>query len=279
MSEKVTTIKQWQEERSFQESLRDSLRNFVVSGLSIVRRIPKSAQQIRFPYYHHVFDDERAGFARQLAYLKNFGDFISVDDALDLMASPGKLNGQYFCVTFDDGFKNCLTNALPILVDEGVPALFYIATSFVGRRLDAGHPEAAAVFGFRCQTASLDFLDWDDCRTLTENGLQIGSHSVSHPTFTGLRPQEMLYQLADSRREIEVRIGRACDHFCIPYGMPLSSSSYPALIDAAQSVGYRSIATGIRGANSAGQNPFELRRDHLLANWSNPQLRYFFAQP
>jgi peptidoglycan/xylan/chitin deacetylase (PgdA/CDA1 family) len=60
-------------------------------------------------------DDECASFDKQLKYMKNIGDFISLDDAVTLLESNQSLCGRYFCITFDEGFKNCFTNAIPIL--------------------------------------------------------------------------------------------------------------------------------------------------------------------
>ena len=58
--------------------LRAIARDAAVTALSIGRNIMGSSGWIRFPYYHHVFDDERHGFTRQLNYLRRFGEFISL---------------------------------------------------------------------------------------------------------------------------------------------------------------------------------------------------------
>ncbi len=92
---------------------------------------------VHFPMYHHVLDDERRGFDRQLRYLRRFGDFLDADDAVDALARPGGIGGRYFCITFDDGFKDSLTNALPVLIDRKCPAIFFLATDYIGLDLDA----------------------------------------------------------------------------------------------------------------------------------------------
>ena len=81
-------------------------------------------------------DDERRGFDAHLRYMSRHGDFISMDDAVQALVNPAGIGGRYFCVTFDDGVKNCVTNALPILVERRVPAAFFIATDYVGLRLE-----------------------------------------------------------------------------------------------------------------------------------------------
>ncbi|MBT7356342.1 MAG: hypothetical protein HN809_08080, partial [Rhodospirillaceae bacterium] len=81
------------------QRLRERLRNSAVLALSIGRSISRTGGWVRFPYYHHVFDDERAGFARQLDYLSRFGEFISISDAVALLESGETIDGRYFCIT------------------------------------------------------------------------------------------------------------------------------------------------------------------------------------
>jgi len=99
--------------------------------------LPVDRDWVFFPLYHFIVDDERRGFDAHLRYMRRHGDFISMDNAVDALKNPGGIGGRYFCVTFDDGVKNCVTNALPILVERRAPAAFFIATEYVGLRLRA----------------------------------------------------------------------------------------------------------------------------------------------
>ena len=139
-----------------------------------------AAQQswLRFPYYHHVFDDERAGFARQIRYFKNIADVISIDDAVALLESDAPIDGRYICITFDDGFKNWIENAVPILVEEKAVAAFFVAAGYIDTNLKDDQEKLLAFYddGRRL----LEFLSWEDCRTMIGAGMTIGSHSVDH---------------------------------------------------------------------------------------------------
>ena len=110
--------------------LRTLARDGAVWALSFASSGAAGAEWIRFPFYHHVFDDERRGFARHLDFMAGQGDFVSIDQALAMLSSGEPLSGRYFCVTFDDGFKNNAANALPILAERGVPAAFFLADRF-----------------------------------------------------------------------------------------------------------------------------------------------------
>ncbi len=255
---------------------RAAARDIAVGALAMGRRIDSTTGWIRFPYYHHVFDDERRGFARHLDYLRNFGDYVSLDDALTLMAGGGT-DGRYFCLGFDDGLKNCATNALPILAERRIPATFYVVTSMMGRCLEADDPIARRVFGFAARDTAVPFLDWDDCRALRDAGMSIGSHSVSHARLSALDEVEVRREMIDSKVAIEQALGTSCHHFCPPYGKPgadFRADRDPAL---ARDIGYRSLVTGVRGPTHDNADPFAIRRDHLLANWGLHQLRYFLS--
>ena len=105
-------------------------------------------------------------------------------------------------LTFDDGFKDVMQHAVPLLRSLGFPAAFFIVTGVVGGT-DAWmrvtkHPAERIV-------------DWDDVRALAEAGLTVGSHSVTHGSLT----REEVFA---SKRELEDRLGRTVDHFAYPRG-------------------------------------------------------------
>ena len=73
--------------------LRMLARDSAVWALSFASSGAAGAEWIRFPFYHHVFDDERRGFARQLDFMGDMGDFVSIGQALDMLwhREPGRV--------------------------------------------------------------------------------------------------------------------------------------------------------------------------------------------
>jgi peptidoglycan/xylan/chitin deacetylase (PgdA/CDA1 family) len=69
-------------------------------------------------------------FDRQMAYLARNHNCLSLPDAVRLLRS-GRLPKRSVIVTFDDGYLDNLTLALPILKAHGVPATIYITTGMV----------------------------------------------------------------------------------------------------------------------------------------------------
>ena len=105
-------------------------------------------------------------------------------------------------LTFDDGFKDVMEHAVPLLQSLGFPATFFIVTGAVGGTDEwmrvTPHPEERIV-------------DWDDVRALLDAGMTVGSHSVTHGQLT----REEIVASRDLLRE---RLGVSIDHFAYPRG-------------------------------------------------------------
>ena len=256
--------------------LRTLARDWAVWALSFAPSSAAKPEWIRFPFYHHVFDDERRGFARHLDTMAGMGDFVSIDQALALLCSGDPIGGRYFCVTFDDGFKNNATFALPILAERGVPGAFFLATGYIGT--DPGRDRGQLLGFFEDGETLVEFMDWDDCRALVEAGMTIGSHTMNHARLIDLDKDKVAVELQSSKEMIEENLGRPCLHFCCPWGRPGQDFLPERDPGIAAAQGYRSFLTTVLGAMGPGSDPMGIRRDHLLANWSPRQLRYFFAR-
>ena len=257
---------------SWQRQWRNRVRDAAVFLLSSFNHIPRQNHWIRFPYYHHVFNDERTDFASHLRYLQNFGDFISLDDALEILESDNLIQGRYFCITFDDGFKNCVTNAVPILIDQNVPATFFLPTRYIG-----SSAKEASDFWYPLQI-TLEFLTWDDCRQMMQSNMTFGSHGVNHLRLIDLSDIEVERELRDSKEQIERELQIQCKHFCAPVGRPDIDYNINRDPTIARQLGYRSFLTTQRGSVWHKPDPMMIERDHIMVNWRKFQLRYFFSR-
>lgn len=272
---RITTYREFSADTTLHERLRGLARDCAIFALSHLRAETGGSNWIRFPYYHHVFDDERADFARQLRWFRDRGDIISIDDAVACLESTDPIDGRYFCLTFDDGYRNCITNAVPILVDHGATSAFFVATRYIGASIERDRVLVATLKG---GAGYAEYLDWDECRRMVAAGMTIGSHSVSHEQLSSLTEAEVEREMQDSKVEIERELGMPCDHFCCPSGRPgldFRQEREPAI---AQRLGYRSFFTTRRGRNREKPSPMQVTRDHMLAGWETSQLRYFFAR-
>ncbi|TDT39480.1 polysaccharide deacetylase [Halospina denitrificans] len=63
-------------------------------------------------------------------------------------------------------------------------------------------------------------MSWDDIRVASAEGVDLGSHTVSHPTLTSLPMQDVAYELESSKERISAETGQAVRGFCYPNGKP-----------------------------------------------------------
>lgn len=97
----------------------------------------------------------RAVFAEQMECLKEVRPVVSMRQIADAHLGRAELPNGAVAVTFDDGFRNNLTQALPILEVFGIPATLYVATGYIdtGRFIWTDQLEAAFL------QSDADFID------------------------------------------------------------------------------------------------------------------------
>tara|TARA_B100001964_G_C14105777_1_gene541454 strand:- start:307 stop:1044 length:738 start_codon:yes stop_codon:yes gene_type:complete len=100
-------------------------------------------------------------------------------------------------LTFDDGFSSDYEIALPLLMEKEMQALFFIVPSYVGRP---------------------NYLTWKQIKSLSDNGMEIGSHSLNHVDMVSVSKLQRMSELNDSRKIIEDQISKSIRSFSFPFG-------------------------------------------------------------
>ena len=157
------------------------------------------------PYYRLTTSPAR--FREQMQRLRNDGHaVITLTDAVGLLAGSALDHRRHVVLTFDDGYRDFMTSAWPVLADLGFPATVFLPTGFIGdvRR---------AFKGREC-------LTWSEVRQLAADGVTFGAHTVSHPVLTSLPWAEIQRELRDSRAHIEDAIHAPTTAFAYPYAFP-----------------------------------------------------------
>jgi len=101
--------------------------------LSIVTYHHVADHDPHYPFDPDTADASRAQFRRQIEMLARYGTPIGVDELLRAIEG-GPLPKNPVMVTFDDGYRSCHDVALPILRQVGIPATFFVSTSFITER-------------------------------------------------------------------------------------------------------------------------------------------------
>jgi peptidoglycan/xylan/chitin deacetylase (PgdA/CDA1 family) len=192
---------------------------------------------------------EPSQFRRQLewALAQNIRP-IRVDAALDLLADPVK--GQWFCITLDDGYRDNLEVALPILEDLGLPATIYVPTAVIDR--------TAAYDWYRKPPPA---LTWNDLASIAGGGLvDIQAHTRTHRALPRLTDDQARDEIAGAKTDLEHNLR-----------VQVTTMAYPAGIYTERDVvlvreaGYRGALTTTSGVNRGGEPLETLRRTMLMA--------------
>lgn len=97
-------------------------------------------------------------FARQLALLRRYATVVPLDHALSVVRAGRSLPPRAVALTFDDGYRDQLTLAAPILRGFAMPATFFLVTGFLGQKSRIWWEELGWAFG----AATATELRWDD---------------------------------------------------------------------------------------------------------------------
>jgi peptidoglycan/xylan/chitin deacetylase (PgdA/CDA1 family) len=123
--------------------------------------------------------------------------------------------GRLLHVTFDDAFRS-VARALPLLAELGVPATIFACTSY------ARDGRAFAVPELRDDAAAdpgaFATMGWAALRTVASGGVEIGSHTVTHPHLPRLSDADLDRELRESREELQDELGTPCRYLAYPYG-------------------------------------------------------------
>jgi peptidoglycan/xylan/chitin deacetylase (PgdA/CDA1 family) len=123
--------------------------------------------------------------------------------------------GRLLHVTFDDANRS-VADVLPLLAELDVPATIFACTAYArdGRPFDVPELRADAA----ADPASFATMDWAALRAAASGGVEIGSHTVSHPHLPRLSDAELKRELSESKAELEDELGAPCRHLAYPYG-------------------------------------------------------------
>ena len=203
--------------------------------------VSDAAPEGKHPYYHTVTTPRV--FGEQMRYLQEQGfGSVTLAEAVKYLESGICSVRKPVVITFDDGFRDFLTNAFPLLTRYGLSATMFLPTAYIGdvNRVFKGH----------------ECLTWSEVRELHRAGVQFGSHTVTHPQLRDLNWPAVESELRASKVAIEDGLGYGVGSFAYPYAFPETDRTFVQRLGLVlREAGYRdgvSTRIGVAGEKDRG---------------------------
>lgn len=194
-------------------------------------------------------------FTRQMAWLKLLGyTGLSMSDLAPYLR--GEKVGKVVGITFDDGYRNNLTHALPVLRWSGFSSTCYAVSGLLGQ---------TNVWDAPLGIAQTPLMTQEELRQWVAGGQEIGSHTRSHVDLTLTPDAQGRQEMALGKSELEALVGHDIAHFCYPYGH--YAPPHAAL---AAELGFATATTTQRSRCHARTDMLRLPRVPVLRSTSLP---------
>lgn len=206
---------------------------------------------------HRVVEQQSEGENRELEVTLQFLEqtiedyrregyrFVSIDEACSLIQAGKRPTQPFVCLTFDDGYRDNYTLALPLLKRLDVPFVVYVSTDFV----DNKH----TMWWYPGQQLGLSL---DEMKALAAEPLcTIGAHTLSHPRLDTLSSEAQRQEIVESKALLEQWLGQPIHHFSYPHGA--YNDDTVAIV---RDCGFHSALCAWGGTIRRGDNPYLLHR-------------------
>jgi peptidoglycan/xylan/chitin deacetylase (PgdA/CDA1 family) len=175
-------------------------------------------------------------FAAQLDWLQAHGyQAITLPQLMAALYDGWSLPAQPVVLSFDDGYLDNAQYAAPALLQRHMVGVFNIITGLVANT-----------------SGPLRYMAWQQISALADNGMEIESHTVTHPDLGTLSDPALQTELATSRQDIAQHLGQAPQFICYPSGEPFRSGTSAAQQRVLRLVAQAGYVGGLLDPRAAG---------------------------
>lgn len=235
----------------------------------------QSARQACIFYYHRVaelgfidgnFDDRNVApslFEKQIAFLSEFAEIVSLPELPQRLAQNKSSNEKpLVSLTFDDGYANFRSNALPILKQYNAPATLSVVTGYMGSTEPAPFDRWAQKNVGRVSPESWRLLNWSELEECVSSGLvTLGSHSHTHSKASECTLSQIQDEVGLSAEILQQRFGNEQSLvYAYPFGNTLLGHVSEDYENAVRAAGFKIAVTTDVGLAQPDSNLLRLPR-------------------
>jgi peptidoglycan/xylan/chitin deacetylase (PgdA/CDA1 family) len=178
-------------------------------------------------------------FERQIAAVAESCEVVALSELPSRLNEPSTAK-PLISLTFDDGYANFHTQALPVLKRYGVPATVFVVTDLIGKVDPPHHDGWSQKHRNRVSLEAFRSMSWREIEACIAGGLvHVGSHSHRHLKGTECSPNQLLEETERSRAILRQRLGDTHGNvFAYPYGTSRLGFVPPEYVHAVKSAGY-----------------------------------------
>lgn len=148
-------------------------------------------------------------FKEQLDYLQLHGyTTITMQDLYNHYTLHSPLPTKSVLLTFDDGYEDNFSVALPLLRERNMKAIVFPIAHWVGKENQWENFNQAIT----------KTMDWNKLHEWKAAGLEIGSHTLTHPFLTQCDEEKIVHEIKMSKAILEEKLNDKVEFFCYPYG-------------------------------------------------------------
>ena len=217
-----------------------------------------------------VISTSPSDFRRQMSWLA--GSSVRVQALEDIVrdAASGRAAdapGDAVALTFDDGFANFATEAVPVLRDLGFPSTVFVVSTRAGL-------DSRWVWGDD-GVPVMPLMDWDTLGGLAADKVCVGAHTRTHPRLPRIAPAALEGEIVGAADDIESRLGQRPATFAYPYGATDDASNHLAQRTFAVSctTEFRELHRAARTSLVPRLDSFYFRAPGQLEAWHSPGFR------
>lgn len=218
---------------------------------------------------HKIYVTERR-FDEHMAYLKSAGfQALTFQDILEHKKDPHRpFPKRPVIISFDDGYENNYTKALPILKKHDMKAVFYLLS----------RPHSYNFWDADSNAPQLKLMSSDQRQTLAQE-MEIGSHGFDHKKLSQMNHDQAVQEFEKSKTDLEKEFGRPILSYAYTYGDRTDRD-----IQLAKRAGYAFAVNTTRGVFHFADNPHNLFRVSIfptdtardLKRKTNPWYRRYY---